>query len=104
MRNNNNILKTLMGGGGSFSSGGPGKGMHSRLCKSRTHCICSSLVWLPWCKLTLCGCFSYCFLHFRIVLLAELSSLFFEVLIISCFKGGECFVEKAKFTVVSLQT
>ncbi|VAH86076.1 unnamed protein product [Triticum turgidum subsp. durum] len=31
MRNNNNILKTLMGGGGSFSSGGPGKGMHSRL-------------------------------------------------------------------------
>jgi hypothetical protein len=23
-----------MGGGGSFSSGGPGKGMHSRLCKS----------------------------------------------------------------------
>lgn len=23
----------LMGGGGSFSAGGPGKGMHSRLCK-----------------------------------------------------------------------
>lgn len=26
------ILKMLMGGGGSFSAGGPGKGMHSRLC------------------------------------------------------------------------
>ncbi|XP_072979854.1 mitochondrial-processing peptidase subunit alpha-like [Typha angustifolia] len=25
------VLQTLMGGGGSFSSGGPGKGMHSRL-------------------------------------------------------------------------
>jgi len=24
----------LMGGGGSFSAGGPGKGMHSWLCKS----------------------------------------------------------------------
>lgn len=23
----------LMGGGGSFSAGGPGKGMYSRLCK-----------------------------------------------------------------------
>jgi len=28
------VIQTLMGGGGSFSSGGPGKGMHSRLCKS----------------------------------------------------------------------
>eukprot|EP00267_Zea_mays_P054946 XP_020408229.1 mitochondrial-processing peptidase subunit alpha isoform X1 [Zea mays] len=26
-----NVIQTLMGGGGSFSSGGPGKGMHSRL-------------------------------------------------------------------------
>lgn len=26
----------LMGGGGSFSAGGPGKGMHSRLCESLT--------------------------------------------------------------------
>jgi processing peptidase subunit alpha len=26
------ILQMLMGGGGSFSAGGPGKGMHSRLC------------------------------------------------------------------------
>lgn len=26
-------LQMLMGGGGSFSAGGPGKGMHSRLCK-----------------------------------------------------------------------
>jgi len=25
-------LQMLMGGGGSFSAGGPGKGMHSRLC------------------------------------------------------------------------
>lgn len=25
-------LQLLMGGGGSFSAGGPGKGMHSRLC------------------------------------------------------------------------
>lgn len=27
------IVQMLMGGGGSFSAGGPGKGMHSRLCK-----------------------------------------------------------------------
>lgn len=27
------ILQMLMGGGGSFSAGGPGKGMHSRLCR-----------------------------------------------------------------------
>lgn len=27
------VLQMLMGGGGSFSAGGPGKGMHSRLCK-----------------------------------------------------------------------
>ena len=26
------FLQMLMGGGGSFSAGGPGKGMHSRLC------------------------------------------------------------------------
>ncbi|XP_042448866.1 mitochondrial-processing peptidase subunit alpha-like [Zingiber officinale] len=26
------VLQVLMGGGGSFSTGGPGKGMHSRLC------------------------------------------------------------------------
>lgn len=25
-------MQMLMGGGGSFSAGGPGKGMHSRLC------------------------------------------------------------------------
>ena len=25
----------LMGGGGSFSAGGPGKGMYSRLCKNK---------------------------------------------------------------------
>ncbi|KAL8489692.1 hypothetical protein ACS0TY_025548 [Phlomoides rotata] len=28
------VLQILMGGGGSFSAGGPGKGMYSRLCKS----------------------------------------------------------------------
>ncbi|XP_042404751.1 probable mitochondrial-processing peptidase subunit alpha-2, chloroplastic/mitochondrial [Zingiber officinale] len=27
------VLQVLMGGGGSFSAGGPGKGMHSRLCQ-----------------------------------------------------------------------
>jgi hypothetical protein len=34
MCNNYNIifLQMLMGGGSSFSSGGPGKGMHSQLC------------------------------------------------------------------------
>jgi hypothetical protein len=26
------LSQMLMGGGGSFSAGGPGKGMHSRLC------------------------------------------------------------------------
>ncbi|XLR33264.1 hypothetical protein S83_024104 [Arachis hypogaea] len=31
------VLQMLMGGGGSFSAGGPGKGMHSRLC---TFCLC----------------------------------------------------------------
>lgn len=34
LKNNNLIvLQMLMGGGGSFSAGGPGKGMHTRLCK-----------------------------------------------------------------------
>ncbi|XP_022938119.1 mitochondrial-processing peptidase subunit alpha-like [Cucurbita moschata] len=28
------VLQMLLGGGGSFSAGGPGKGMSSRLCKS----------------------------------------------------------------------
>lgn len=32
------MTQMLMGGGGSFSAGGPGKGMHSRLCK-HTHNI-----------------------------------------------------------------
>lgn len=27
------LLQMLLGGGGSFSAGGPGKGMYSRLCK-----------------------------------------------------------------------
>ncbi|PVH37452.1 hypothetical protein PAHAL_5G007300 [Panicum hallii] len=31
------VLQTLMGGGGSFSSGGPGKGMHSRLSFSNVY-------------------------------------------------------------------
>lgn len=38
------VLQLLMGGGGSFSAGGPGKGMHSRLCKFGVICsviICS---------------------------------------------------------------
>lgn len=30
-----------MGGGGSFSAGGPGKGMYSRLCKLFLKCIIS---------------------------------------------------------------
>lgn len=29
----------LMGGGGSFSAGGPGKGMYSRLCKLCTYLL-----------------------------------------------------------------
>ena len=29
----------LMGGGGSFSAGGPGKGMYSRLCELHLHHI-----------------------------------------------------------------
>lgn len=29
----------LMGGGGSFSAGGPGKGMYSRLCKFITYAL-----------------------------------------------------------------
>jgi len=36
--------QTLMGGGGSFSSGGPGKGMHSRLCKFELLMIASTVV------------------------------------------------------------
>lgn len=31
-RINSMLLQMLMGGGGSFSAGGPGKGMYSRLC------------------------------------------------------------------------
>lgn len=31
--NKSHFLQMLMGGGGSFSAGGPGKGMYSRLCK-----------------------------------------------------------------------
>ncbi|WZZ61233.1 hypothetical protein YC2023_061340 [Brassica napus] len=33
------VLQMLMGGGGSFSAGGPGKGMHSWLCKSNLVCV-----------------------------------------------------------------
>ncbi|KAL5062810.1 hypothetical protein RYX36_024547 [Vicia faba] len=39
------VLQMLMGGGGSFSAGGPGKGMHSRLCK---FCPCLLLSFLVW--------------------------------------------------------
>jgi len=41
------VLQMLMGGGGSFSAGGPGKGMHSRLCK-----LCPDLNFVD--KLFLC--------------------------------------------------
>lgn len=37
------IIQMLLGGGGSFSAGGPGKGMYSRLCKL-SRCIQSFLV------------------------------------------------------------
>ncbi|KAG6499905.1 hypothetical protein ZIOFF_039717 [Zingiber officinale] len=36
------VLQVLMGGGGSFSAGGPGKGMHSRLCTLKKCCISAS--------------------------------------------------------------
>lgn len=39
----------LMGGGGSFSAGGPGKGMHSRLCKFYLCLLVYNLVWSMMC-------------------------------------------------------
>ncbi|KAG6468131.1 hypothetical protein ZIOFF_072699 [Zingiber officinale] len=38
------VLQVLMGGGGSFSTGGPGKGMHSRLCTLKKRCISASFL------------------------------------------------------------
>lgn len=42
------FTQMLMGGGGSFSAGGPGKGMHSRLCKFYL-CLAHCLVWSAIC-------------------------------------------------------
>ena len=43
----------LMGGGGSFSAGGPGKGMHSRLCKFYLYLLVyswlGSMIWFFLC-------------------------------------------------------
>ena len=42
------VLNTLMGGGGSFSAGGPGKGMYTRLYLQVTGTSCSSFCTLDF--------------------------------------------------------
>ena len=55
------VLNTLMGGGGSFSAGGPGKGMYTRLYTNvLNRYVCLSVCLMYAVQVSLCICVHVC--------------------------------------------
>ena len=55
------VLNTLMGGGGSFSAGGPGKGMYTRLYTNvLNRYVCLSVCLMYVVQVSLCICVHVC--------------------------------------------